>query len=401
MYDNLPWSASDLQIIKDRLARNSFVPRQYSLAHLRAEAMERHQTAIAPSITNTDESESNLPHSDFDNYASDMIAVRHTRHCHTNYAGFWKDYQKTPLGMFLWLIGFLKVSAHMKYQFPKLANAISLETIARINTEERMLLRDTVLYLADERLDIPEVPYSELRSAGADLYNENHNFSKSFVFAMHIPTRDKSLEARVKNLMVEQIISEYLEPAVRRLAPRILDEYTAAVVRERVYRNALTTLARRYPPLSSICKRHIKESSENTARCMDIHLNMTALTIHTPMLDRVCFKALHAYNYKHMADIRDGKKPKLHLIGASQEVLKNDLPAIRALAVPYILSRYSRCDEFMDIAGTMPEPMVSIQKDKIRRLFLEKVQEHYPELTDAVQAELRLLTPKPEAAIAS
>lgn len=399
MNDNIRWNQKELERIQDALTIVPVVTRDRSLERFRAEAHDRYNSRFNDWTTG----ETLFDHIDpsslagADQHASDALTVRNIRHRYTNYARFWDGKERTPLHDIIWLIGFIKVEQRMKSLFPELADAISLETIKRVSAKDRATLRATIFHLVDKTtINIQPIPYAELCFSAAEGYNTKrlpHEPSKS---PMNASEQDEAMQQRIKEEIVSRCIDDHSTPPVF-YGLHVLDAYNQSVARERHNRKALDALADYYPELAETCQRRIDKYSKKTRNLMDINLGSRDLVLYGSASKKVFMTVIKTYNNEHEIGILDGRKPNLYLDGAPQAIRTK----IHALAVEHILTHSSRYPEFIDIVGSMPEPTASIQKAKIRRLFLDMVPQRYPEHTEAVQVELRLLTPEPEAAIAS
>lgn len=392
MYDNLPWNDKELELIQIALAIEPKLTGIRPLLEHRYEAIDRYKSHFKGSATSEildgiDPSQLG----DLDKYGFDLLTLRNIRHRHTNYAQFWDSKSKSALHNTVWLIGFLKVGKAIKLQFPELAHAITLETIRRVSVKDRALLRNTILTLADHtRVGIFTQPYAELRSNTANRYNKLRLPHEPTKLPMDASSQDEIMKARINEQIVTDFISRNCDRALRKLGISMLDDYHAFVVRERVGRKAFSALADSYPELADACQRRADTYSVRLNNLMDIIVGKGRSTIYAPAISSVLARTAKAYNLEHSNGILEGTEPRLYLKGSAQ---------VNAEAVRHILSHFSRYEEFMDIAASLPAPMASTQTVKIRGIFLNKVQEHYPELTEAIQAELRRLAPKSQGGI--
>lgn len=394
MDDKLPWNEQDLELIREKLDLPLILRAKKSAPDYRADALARYNSRFkeetAVPILESVKSE---PRPDFDKRGLDLLAVRLIRHRLTNYADFCLPKPRTALNNLVWLIGFLKASNKIGLAYPELASAVSYETIKRVSREDRILLRQTMIDLADTTsVEMPIQTYAELQASVVKSLNRQGRRKDPEGVRLDIA----NLDAKDTEVINTEIVSRFID-RTQPLGRAVLDPYNHSVVRERICGNALTSLGEQYPELREVCQRHIDGLQQKTATLTHIAFTKEDTKIFGSSLKRVYNKVIMDYNARFAAAINEGSEARLYLEGASDATLS----IVRALAVWTLLSKFSRYDEFMVTAESMAEPSASIQKHRVRELFLARIQEHYPELTGAVQAELRLLHPEPELATAS
>lgn len=388
------WTERELELIRTTLAIKPLVDAEHSVKAYRTKA-SRIQTAIARQRRMLAPNDS-VQHQPRYKPDPDDHTVALIRQSHSNVRAFQHEQESRVSAALVSKIGHLKISKQMQSAFPALKDAIVRDTRKRVSSIDRILLRQAVLRLADEtKIDIPVIPYSELWLSTVENYNKRLQPQHASQ-AMDASSPDEKMRKRIREEIVVRIGAQHLYPLVTQLGVDIVDSYTDAVVRERIYCNGLSVISYHYPDLAERCQRHMKMYRGLTIKRMNLKLTSDETEIYADAFWKVCKRVCETYNERYRNDIQNGTKLKLWFVGTET------LPAtMSALAVRDILSRSSRYDEFMDVAESLPEPMAAFQKEKIRRLFLNRVQEHYPELSETVEAELALLTPETEAAIAS
>lgn len=382
------WSQKELELIHRTLAAPASLRSPLPLQEHRDEAIGRFKSHFKDSTTG--EALEGIDPSDrsgFDKYGSDLLTIKSIRHSYSNYNSFWKGQPQGPLGDMLWLVGFLKVQETISRQFPELRDAVTLETIKRVSAKDRAILRETILILTDlTKVQVPNVPYSELRTAAAHRLSERLQVNENG----GATTDNTVTDERLREEIVNEFLTTHCEPAIFGLGISLLHNYHKCVVRDRVCAQALSALSDYYPELADECESRMDGYRATTTKRMNIKVGDIRSVIYAPNMRRVLARTVEDYNNEHISGILKGTEANLCLNGAPQVLRAKILP----LALSRVLTQFSRYEEFMDIAGSLPEPMASEQKVKVRLVFLSRVQERYPEFKEVIQEEVRLLTPE-------
>lgn len=398
---NDQWDAGEIELIREKLSLPLTLRAKKSTVDYRDAAFARYNAGPrGGTMSRGRASVKQHQRSDFDKYGLDLLTVKLLRHANTNYDDFCSPKPRTAVTNLVWLIGFIKAGNKIKSAFPELAGAVSYEAIGRVSGADRILLRDTILAMADATsMPMPIATYEKLQRKVVKSLNKRGQLNDPQGVRLDMTNLDDNALEEISNEIVSRFMSGNVAELANQLGVAVLDSYNQSLVRERIRGKALTSLADKYPELREACHRYISEGRETTAAHTEFTFTSEDLRIYTPSLTGIYYRVIGDYNTKFATEIVEGTIPRLYLAGAPETVLS----MVRALAVWTLLSDFSRYDEFILSTETMPEPMASIQKDKIRKLFLEKIQEHYPELTEAIQAEIRILNrkSKPEPAIAA
>lgn len=389
MYQVDDYSERELKIINHRLNLSIVFRLKKPLDDLRVEAMSGHE----------------LEHVKvFDDFGTtqnrDLLVLRHIRHTYTNYESYWRLDEPARVRHILWIVGFIKAAGMLQRAYPELATAIDYEVLNRITTDDRILLRDIIFRLLDMTIiQAPTVPLSDL--CGKAVESLNKNLSSGSPEAQ--PVSAESCDPLVQRSIKKQILLDYIQfdltDEPKRLGLGLLDGYNRALARERLYGKALDAFSNRYPELTEVCEERMSMYREQTAVNLDWSFRASDLTLVTADLKDIYTHVIKNCSDGSMAQTIHGLQQDLPLEKAPVAVAG----IVRVLSVDVILNNFSSYPKYMMRAVLLPEPRSSLQQARIRRLSLDRVQERYPELSDVIETELRLLAceSKQEAPIAS
>lgn len=388
MYDIDDYSERDLKIINHRLNLSvSLLANRGSLEDLRAEAAAGHGLEHVKVFD-----EFGMVHN------RDLRAVRHIRHQYTNYESYWRWEESDHVRRILWVIGFAKTSGMLRKAYPELVAAVDYEFLNRVTFDDRLLLRDIIFRLLDmTTIQVPDIPMSVLHTKAVESLNRALARDHPDVQPVTADSRDALDQQSIKKQILLDYISERLTDEPKRLGLTLLDGYNRALARERLYGKALDAFSGKYPGLQEVCDKRMELYRETTALNLDWSFYVSDLTLGAPDLKDIYKHVIKKYSDGSMSQTISGLRPDLRLEDAPPALAN----MIRSLAVETILNNFSSYPQHMARAVLMPEPQSSSQQANIRMLSLGRVQEHYPELSEVIQAELRLLPSMPEAAIAT